>query len=128
MLTVESLSHKGKNGHTYWNCRCDCGDRKAVDRSRLISGKTTSCGCKRGGKEDFTGRRFGMLVVESVCGMDKYSHRLWGCRCDCGGRAIARTGDLTNGRIISCGCFKKRRGTRKDLTGRRFGMLTVESE
>lgn len=34
-----------ENNHTFWKCRCDCGNIVAVDRSRLRSGKTKSCGC-----------------------------------------------------------------------------------
>lgn len=30
-----------------WDCRCDCGANSLVTTSRLLSGKTRSCGCKR---------------------------------------------------------------------------------
>lgn len=53
MLTVLSLSdRKQKLGskHSYWNCRCDCGNVKVVQRNNLISGNTNSCGCRKGRK------------------------------------------------------------------------------
>lgn len=33
---------------TMWQCRCDCGNLKAVWSHCLKSGATTSCGCRRG--------------------------------------------------------------------------------
>ena len=29
-----------------WLCRCDCGTEREVDRSNLIYGISTSCGCR----------------------------------------------------------------------------------
>ncbi len=34
-----------KNGHSWCNCRCDCGQPKATRSSSLRDGYTTSCGC-----------------------------------------------------------------------------------
>ena len=34
-----------KNNHTYWLCRCDCGNEKIIDQRALKSGNTKSCGC-----------------------------------------------------------------------------------
>ena len=36
-----------KNGNTHWICRCDCGRETTVLTNKLLSGRTTSCGCKR---------------------------------------------------------------------------------
>lgn len=36
---------KGKNGQTYWVCKCDCGMDKEIQGSSLINGATVSCGC-----------------------------------------------------------------------------------
>lgn len=45
-LTVISRdkSKRTRRG-TYWLCRCDCGNYTVVDRYKLISGHTKSCGC-----------------------------------------------------------------------------------
>jgi hypothetical protein len=32
---------------TRWVCQCDCGNIVEVTRNNLISGASTSCGCKR---------------------------------------------------------------------------------
>jgi hypothetical protein len=44
-LVVLELSHKGKSGHYYWKCQCDCGNVVVVSGSHLGSGHTQSCGC-----------------------------------------------------------------------------------
>lgn len=31
--------------HTYWVCKCKCGNKKSIRRDALIKGKTVSCGC-----------------------------------------------------------------------------------
>lgn len=46
ILTVD---HKmpSHNGHTYWWCKCDCGNEKEVQTSNLTCGLTKSCGCQQ---------------------------------------------------------------------------------
>ncbi len=79
--------------------------------------------------KDLTGLRFGKLtVIERAHGSpDRYA--LWLCRCDCGGQVLASSRQLRQGSVRSCGCVPKptmRRGpVVEDLTGRRFGRLTV---
>lgn len=41
-LTVLSYAGDGK-----WNCACECGGQPAIKRSNLVTGNSTSCGCKR---------------------------------------------------------------------------------
>jgi hypothetical protein len=36
---------ENKNNRTAWICKCDCGNIKTVNSSKLISGHTKSCGC-----------------------------------------------------------------------------------
>lgn len=52
-LTVIKLDHKEqryyknkKSGfYYYWLCKCDCGNYKVINREKLNSGNTKSCGC-----------------------------------------------------------------------------------
>jgi hypothetical protein len=44
-LLVLSFDHKGKDGTTFWRCKCDCGKEKDVRSDCLTSGSTMSCGC-----------------------------------------------------------------------------------
>lgn len=34
-----------KNGHTYWNCKCDCGKETIILGTAINTGKSKSCGC-----------------------------------------------------------------------------------
>ncbi len=45
-LVVVSLSERrSKNGNTYWNCKCDCGNVTTVYGPHLRNCATKSCGC-----------------------------------------------------------------------------------
>ena len=59
---------------------------------------------KRGKVEDLTGRRFGMLTVESLSETSKQKGAVWLCKCDCGNVAEARADVLKRGDKKSCGC------------------------
>lgn len=83
--------------------------------------------------KDLTGQRFGLLTVLGLCPEPYISPsgkptRRWKCRCDCGNEIVVLTNALTgkNG-TRSCGCTRKEflRGKAHDLSGRRFGRLTV---
>ena len=46
-----SRSQKKKNGgvRTLWNCLCEvCGETKEIIRENLLSGNSSTCGCRRG--------------------------------------------------------------------------------
>ena len=46
-LTAISIDEtKSNSNHTYWNCKCICGNFRSLQTYQLISGKVTSCGCK----------------------------------------------------------------------------------
>lgn len=47
-LTVLSRDHSFHSSkHTKWICLCECGKKKSIYRSSLISGATKSCGCQQ---------------------------------------------------------------------------------
>jgi len=73
---------------------------------------------------DITGQRFGNLVAIKPCGAN-YDGLVWLCQCDCGNQKAVARGALTNKRgTRSCGCLV----THEDLTGQKFGKLTVIRE
>lgn len=48
-LKVLQLSEYRPTKDTYWDCHCArCGNVKPMPRSNLVSGNTTSCGCRFG--------------------------------------------------------------------------------
>ena len=91
-----------------WLCRCECGKEKAVLSGNLRSGKSTGCGCIRGGKgsrlKDLTGQKFGRLLVLGLSYIAENNQSHWRCLCDCGKEAIVRSGHL-GVTTFSCGCY-----------------------
>lgn len=56
---------------------------------------------------DYTGERFGRLVVIGKSHTDNNKKIVWKCLCDCGNEALARTHDLKTGHTNSCGCYQR---------------------
>lgn len=74
-----------------------------------------------GQRIDLTGKSYGRLTVRELCrvvGGKSY----WLCECECGKLVTVRGDHLTGGHTISCGCARPKR---EDLTGAKFGRLTV---
>ena len=78
------------------------------------------------------GLRFGSLTAIRHTGKKKNRYLVWECVCDCGGRVEESTKRLQRGTTVDCGCGcgGKAKTARKgsiaeDLTGQKFGMLTV---
>lgn len=117
--------------HSKWLCKCACGVHKEVYQDNLISGKSVSCGCyaqeqtSKANTVDKTGMVIGRLRilhrVESVrgdvCGVK------WKCECSCGNKVVLSTAQLDY--RVSCGCAQHEKRTIRDITGQKFGKLTV---
>ena len=82
------------------------------------------------------GKKFGRLTVVSKA--DK--PRSWQCRCDCGNLKSVFYGNLQQGKVVSCGCFRRENAKKhhdanikgkpsprriKATIGKRFGRWTV---
>lgn len=76
-------------------------------------------------------QKFGRLTVLAFSGRSTNRRRLyWLVRCECGTKLAVDAGHLTSGHTTSCGCYSRERTSKLrliDLTGRRFGRLTVIS-
>lgn len=135
-LTVVSRSENNHKGNTMWLCKCDCGKEKIALGYDLTHGRTVSCGCNNVGKiaptrKDLTGMRFGTLTVESISEEKSIRGNLsWNCVCDCGARVVVNGGNLKSGHTKShSGCpLKEHTYNFIDLTGKKFGRLTVVNE
>ncbi|MCD8230384.1 MAG: transcriptional regulator, partial [Clostridiales bacterium] len=73
---------------------------------------------------DLTGQRFGMLTALEPLNERDHGHVVWKCNCDCGNIVLRTSSQLKSGAKTNCGC-KPTRKIRTDLTGQRFGSLTV---
>lgn len=129
-LTVISRAENRKDGKARWKCLCDCGKETIVYAYSLKRGNTKSCGCIR--SEDLTGKRFGHLTVigkaEPYITPKGVECIQWLCRCDCGNERKVVSNHLLSGRTDNCGCKTGERISESniiDLTGQRFGKLTV---
>lgn len=146
-LDEESTANNKRNAHSFL-CKCDCGNIVSVRGQNLLSGSTKSCGCLarekcsengKNGAIDLVGQRFGKLVVTRRKENDPNDpikqRRIgawWYADCDCGKKdVIAKGSYLRAGRIKSCGCYNKEAthlANTVDITGQKFGMLTVLEE
>lgn len=77
---------------------------------------------------NLTGRRIGMLTVLEPTSQRVRNAVVWRCRCDCGKEILVESRRLKPGVIYSCGCTPMPEPPGKDLTGLRFGKLTVQKK
>lgn len=134
-LSVKFRVQNDKQGNSYWLTTCDCGNDIVVKGTSLRSQHTSSCGCvsneivsQKLTKQFDVGEQIGYFTVikraDGYLGKGAY----WHVVCRCGTEKIVQAESLRNGTIVSCGCYHKEVTRDKnliDLTGRRFGYLTV---
>lgn len=120
----------GVRGRHAWLCICECGKQTTVRAVALLRGQTKSCGCLRiesaGKHADLVGQKFERLtVLQGVYTLQR--DIIWLCQCDCGIQTLATTNSLTSGKGKSCGCYAREINLiqLKDITGQKFGRLTV---
>ena len=155
LTVIEKTNRKNKNSEYYHKCLCECGNTKEITGTLLKRGKRLSCGCIRlerrearikhekpvNSRVDITGMKFGRLtVIEKTNRKNKSGEYYYKCACDCGNTKEAMGSVLKQGKLQSCGCINLERrqernkarikvakpaAKRVDLTGQKFGMLTV---
>lgn len=81
---------------------------------------------------DLTGQKFGMLTVlgraENSITPNGTKRVMWRCKCDCGNECVRSSPNLKKRDGTSCGCRRAEIISNlrlEDLTGQRFGRLTV---
>lgn len=119
LTVIKQNIEKSKPGRMFWECLCDCGNKKIIYGNSLRNGNTKSCGCLK--EINLIGQRFGKLVViEKSEKKSSMGGSYWECLCDCGNKKAIFSGSLKSGNQNSCGCSKK-----LNLIGQRFGKLVV---
>jgi hypothetical protein len=121
-LVVLKLDHieKGKDRHSCWLCKCDCGNKKVINKTSLIGGKTKSCGCLRDEalKKSYVkkfvnlnGKIIGRLTIiergSDYISPNGYKRIQWLCKCECGNIKLISSSSLLSGNCKSCGCYQK---------------------
>lgn len=134
-LVVTERAENNKKGNTMWRCKCDCGNEKIALGYDLTHGRTVSCGCNKVGvpskkRKDLTGMRSGTLTVISLCEeRSKNGNLHWNCKCDCGADVVVSGGNLKSRECSHRLCpLRNHPYNFIDLTGMRFGRLTVIEE
>lgn len=143
MLTpLFPITKTNKNSEAFWLCLCDCSNLIIRSKHSLMNGTSESCGCLTGKhrseannqrRNDLIGKKFNKLTIVDVAEIrtmkDGSKRTYYKCLCDCGNPnpVIIRGTDIVIGKTTSCGCAKSEAEARKreDLTGKRFGKLTV---
>jgi hypothetical protein len=118
-LTVIDLLTKGR--HTYFLCRCNCGNEKEINAYAVRHGKSKTCGsvgCRKktgmyAGRrsrakgyttkrlKDYTGQKFNSLTVISQFKKDNQYY--FNCRCDCGWEKVISKYSVISGLVTNCG-------------------------
>lgn len=84
-----------------------------------------------GKKIDLTGQTFGKLtVLEEAQERNKSGSVCWVCQCECGNIVTVSGDNLRRNHTKSCGCQRKESAQARvvNLTGQRFGMITVKKK
>lgn len=81
---------------------------------------------------DLSNQKFGRLTALEATEKRINKSVIWRCQCECGKECFISAASLRSGRTKSCGCLKqesdkKPKGNVIDLTGQKFGHLTVIS-
>lgn len=114
-----------KYGDRYFECKCLCGTVRTVSLSTLRNNASKSCGCSRLDRaQRFVGKKFGKLIIKSIYRTGNST--FCDCLCDCGNRRTARLANIKASSPRSCGCLLD--DIKLDLTGKKFGSLTVKKE
>lgn len=118
-----------------WICKCDCGATCSKLSASLRKGEATCCDrdkCIFAPKRyiDLTNKQFGRLTVLYITDKMQNNEHIWHCRCECGNECDVTGRNLRYNGTKSCGCLKKEtdrktKNTWIDLTGQKFGHLTV---
>ncbi len=81
-------------------------------------------------KYDLTGKKFGMLTVESFDHLDNWKNKKWLCKCDCGNYCKVTTTYLNSGKTTSCKCNQYKKGDKvynytgyKEITGTKWNSI-----
>lgn len=127
LVLEKDLEMSVQKKRIYWKCRCQkCGNIISVRDDNLMRNSQSCPKCKN----DITNQRFDLLTALYRTRIDKNGHAYWMCQCDCGNQKEIAASNLKQGYTKSCGCLHSvttSQNITKDLTGQKFGKLTVIS-
>ena len=105
-LTVlnRNIEKTGKN--IYYDCICECGQKRTVVGWRLTNGEIKACKtCSHRNFIDLTGQKFGRWCVvsraEDAITVSGYHFTRWNCECECGTKREVNANSLLSIFLVS---------------------------
>ena len=142
-LLVLNRDHDNINkyGHIHWICKCNCGNTKSIKGDSIRGGLTKSCGCgmtnqvdvicgfcnKKISKPKWRVKKTKKIFCDKIC-FEKFrkSHTITKCGfCNNQIKVYKSRQKSINYCSKKCADTWRKHNPRKDLTGMRFGKLSV---
>jgi len=123
-LLTATEEYRSTSSGRVWKCICGCGQEVERTYSRLIRGKSISCGCVKKpnpNTNNLHNKTFGRLTVKERVDNDRHHKSRWRCECECGGPVFVIGSDLLSGKTTSCGCYKNSQ-VKDNLKGYQLGL------
>lgn len=124
LLVISVNREKSNNKHTYYNCKCLCGNSNIIIKRGDMLNEHSNCGCKKqhnvsiksiealqkyakNREKELIGQRFGKLIVLEYAGKidNRNNANVWKCLCDCENITFVTTSELKSLHVKSCGCL-----------------------
>ena len=114
LLTVLYPLPERRDSCVLWQCRCECGNLKAISSTDLTRHRVKSCGCLTHRVKDITGQKRGHLTALRYTGeRDENGRAIYEWRCDCGNvftRSVAGTARKDSA-LLCAECQRKVKST-----------------
>lgn len=114
------------NAPIHYICRCDCGNILSLAKNNIKKRKINYCpACSLSYLNEYIGKTFEKWKVLSI--VYKNEKPYFNCVCECGSIKYVNVYNIINGKSKDCGCGRITylKSQSKDLTGLKFGKLTV---
>lgn len=113
-LTVTRNLGKDSRNKSMYECTCECGNIKLVEKSKILGNRMPrSCGCSSAPActKFQVGDKYGSLtIIKESDRVGVTNKRVVTCQCECGNFVDVQTNNLSSGNTKTCGCS---RGTHK---------------
>lgn len=116
-----------KHNYGMFEFQCDCGNKKILRGSHVVTGGTRSCGCLKDAKaRSHIGEVHNRLTIIDIEWDNKENRYQMICTCSCASskRTLVRYDRLVRGDVKSCGCYLKETSS---ITGSTIGINNSRS-
>lgn len=110
----------------HYICQCDCGNILSVGKNSLKNRKISGCNkCSMTYLKDYIGKTINSWTINDI--VIKNNKYYFNCTCECGNVKNVNVYNIINNKSLNCGCgrIEYLHSQKIDLTGKKFGKLTV---